>query len=156
MHLRLLPLLAAVVALCLGCAARRIPGSDIEDTPDTRAILGVLEQYRAALEARDANKILQLVSEQFKDNGGTASPEDDLDYAALRRVLPERLARLEDVKVDFSVRRVVVEKDTASVIYYYNTHYRLPRLTTKVVNEGDLEQMVLRKVGGTWKILTGI
>jgi len=156
MPLRLLPLLPAALALCLGCAARRIPGSDIEDTSDTRAILGVIEQYRSALEARDANKILELVSEHFKDTGGTPSPEDDLDYAALRHVLPGRLARLDELKIDLSVRKIAVDKDTASAIYHYNTHYRLPKLTSKVMNEGDLQQMVLKRVDGKWKILSGI
>jgi hypothetical protein len=36
-----------------GCVPRLIPGTSIEDTPDTRAILRVMERFRASLENRD-------------------------------------------------------------------------------------------------------
>ena len=146
----------AVLLLCHGCAARRIPGTELEDSPDTRAILQVMEQYRSAMESRDANALVQLVSESFKDDGGTGTPEDDLDYATLRRSLPERLQKIDDVRLEISVRRVNVEKDTASVIYYYNARFRLPRLTDKTMSEGDLKQMWFKRVGSQWKILSGI
>jgi ketosteroid isomerase-like protein len=159
MNLRLIPVLAVTGALAValtGCAARRIPGTDIEDTKDTHAILDVVEQYRSALEHRDAAKILQLVSEDFKDNAGTPLPADDLDYATLKQKLPERLARLDDVKVDLNVRKINVEGDVASVIYYFNTRYRVPKLSTKPVIEGDLQQMWLKRVDGNWRIVSGL
>lgn len=157
MNLRATSLAAlAAVVLCSGCAARRIPGTDIEDTTDTRAILQVMEQYRTAVEARDANGVIKLVSESFKDDGGTGTPEDDLDYATLRRQLPERLAKVQDIRLEISVRKVQVEKDAATVIYFYNTRFRIPRLTDKPMNEGDLEEMRFRRVGNQWKIVSGI
>lgn len=155
MNLRLMTLLAAVAALS-ACAPRLIPGTDISDNEDTRAILNVMEAYRSALEARDANRILSLVSEGFRDNGGTSDPSDDLDYATLRRTLPQRLSKLEDVKVDLSVRKITIDHDTAMVIYYFNSHYRLPKYTSKAISEGDLQQMWLKKTDGQWKIVTGI
>ena len=46
-------LISASLALLAACGARRIPGTDIDDTDDTRAILQVMEKYRSAVEARD-------------------------------------------------------------------------------------------------------
>lgn len=156
MNARLPLTIALLLLLSSACAARRIPGTDFEDTSDTRAILQVMEAYRTALEARDAAGIIKLVSESFTDDAGTLSPADDLDYASLREKLPERLAKLEDVEVQISVRKLTVERDTASVIYYYNTRFRIPGLTTKPLNEGDLKQMWLKRVGGDWKIVSGL
>lgn len=156
MNARLPLTIALLLLLSAACAARRIPGTDLDDTADTRAILQVLEAYRAALEARDADGIIRLVSESFMDDAGTLSPADDLDYAALRQKLPERLAKLQDVEVQISVRKLTIERDAASVIYYYNTRFRIPGLTSKPMNEGDLKQMWLKRVGGDWKIVSGI
>jgi hypothetical protein len=78
--LALLPLLA--------CGPRRIPGTDLEDTGDTRAIIDVMTKYNNALVAKDANAILELVDPSFRDTGGTLTNEDDLDYAKLKTVLP--------------------------------------------------------------------
>ncbi|HLL52385.1 MAG TPA: nuclear transport factor 2 family protein [Myxococcaceae bacterium] len=156
MKLRLIPVVALVAAALCACPARRIPGTDIVDNDDSRAILDVVEQYRSALENRDAGKLLGLVSEEFKDTAGSPNPADDLDYNTLKQRLPERLSKLEDVKVDLSVRRIAVERDVASVIYYYNTRYRVPKLTGKPISEGDLQQMWLKKADGKWRILSGI
>src|SRR5579859_4741413 len=95
----------ASAILLVGCGARRIPGTDIEDNEDTRAILKVMEQYRTAVEARDADGVIRLASESFKDDGGTATPEDDLDYAGLQKKLPKRFARLDDIHLDLSIRK---------------------------------------------------
>jgi hypothetical protein len=144
------------VTLSLGCAVRRIPGTEIQDTPDTREILQLMENYRSAVEAKDANRIVQLVAESFKDDAGTGTPEDDLDYASLRRTLPDRLSKVDDLQLEMSVRQVTVVKDAASAIYYYNTRFRMPHLTTKPVNEGDLKQMFFKRIGNQWKIVSGI
>ena len=52
MSIRNLVFTAAILSL-VGCSARRIPGTDIEDNDDTRAILNVMERFRSAVEARD-------------------------------------------------------------------------------------------------------
>src|SRR3712207_2680817 len=92
-------LLAGFVLFAAACSARHIPGTQIEDNDDTRAILNVMEKYRAAVEARDADGVLSLLSESFLEDFGTASPEDDLDYKSVRQKLPESMAKFEDVRL---------------------------------------------------------
>ncbi len=72
----------------MGCGPHRIPGTDLEDNGDTRAIIDVISKYNFALEARDANGILALVDPSFHDNAGTLTPEDDIDIQRLHTVLP--------------------------------------------------------------------
>ena len=146
----------AVAAMACGCAAHRIPGTDIEDNPDTRAILLVLERYRVAVETKDSNTLIGLVSPSFKDNAGTATPDDDLDYSSLQKSLPQRFAKIDDVHLDVNVRKIELKADNASVIYYYTMSFRMPSLSPKVRTESDIKQMLLRREQGQWKITSGV
>jgi ketosteroid isomerase-like protein len=157
MHNRFLALCA--VFLLAACAPKRIPGTELEDTDDTRAILAVMERYRAALEARDAKAIQALVSPKFKDDGGTAEdPSDDLTAATLEPHLQALFQKLQNPKVDFNVRRVEVreDEDVARAIYYWNASWRMPGLNARPQQDSELEQMLFQKVDGEWKILSGI
>ena len=154
MNVRLL--LASAVLLLAACTPRNIPGTQIPDTEDSRAILKVMEHYRTALEARDAKTLHQLVSKSFRDNAGTEDPQDDLTYDNLPQALPALFSRLESPRVDLDVRRVDVRKNgVATVIYYWNASWRLPGLLDRPQRESELEQMVLQKEDGQWRIVTG-
>lgn len=151
--------LALLTLLLLGaCAAHRIPGTDIEDNDDSRAILQLMEKYRAAVEARDADGVIKLCSESFKDNGGGLRPEDRLDYVKLKKKLPEEFAKLDDVKLDLSVRRIEMHPETkmASAIYNYNLSFRIPRLSNKPQSESEIKEMWFKRDQGQWKIASGI
>ncbi|NPC73110.1 nuclear transport factor 2 family protein [Corallococcus sp. AB004] len=156
MHNRFLALCA--VFFLAACAPKRIPGTELEDTGETRAILSVMEKYRAALEARDAKAIQALVSPKFRDDGGTPDdPSDDLTAVNLESHLRSLFQKLQNPKVDFNIRRVEFrEDDVALAIYYWNASWRMPGLNARPQSDSELEQMVFQKVGGDWKILSGI
>jgi ketosteroid isomerase-like protein len=147
----------SVLSLLAACAPKRIPGTEIEDNSDTRAILQVMEQYRAALEARDAGAIQALVTKDFREDAGTPSePDDDLTAANLGPYLEGLFQQLQSPKVELDVRRVQVGEDVAAAIYYWKASWRMPGLSPKPQRESELEQMVFRREGGTWKIASGI
>ncbi|HEX8824938.1 MAG TPA: DUF4440 domain-containing protein [Archangium sp.] len=155
MNVRLL-LASAVLLLAAACAPRNIPGTQIPDTDDSRAILKVMEQYRVAIEARDARAIQQLVSKSFRDNAGTEDPEDDLTYDNLPQALPALLSRLESPRVDLDIRQVDLKKNgVATVIYYWNASWRVPGLLDRPQRESELEQMHLQKEDNQWRIVSG-
>lgn len=149
-------LIAALALTASACAPKLIPGTEIQDTEDTQAIIALLNTYRTALEDRDAEKILSLVADSYRDSAGTRTPEDDLEYRELREKVPAMLNQLEDVQVDLSVRRIDVNKDTAVATFHYSTKYRMPRLKTRSAGDSDIHQMRLVKQGGTWKIVSGL
>ena len=155
MKARLL-LLATLFLAPAACAPRFINGTQIPDNPNTRAILSLMDRYRAALEARDAQAVMKLVSPNFRDNAGTETLEDDLTYEELPKVLPGLFNRLQDTRVDLDVRRVEVQGTQASAVYYWNAIWRMPALTGKPQRESELEQMTFEKVDGEWRILSGI
>jgi ketosteroid isomerase-like protein len=147
----------SVLSLLAACAQKRIPGTEIVDNSDTRAILQVMEQYRSALEARDAAAIQALVTKDFREDAGTPSePDDDLTAANLGPYLESLFQQLQGPKVELDVRRVQVSEDIGSAVYYWRASWRMPNLSAKPQRESELEQMVFRREDGQWKILSGI
>ena len=142
-----------VVAAAAACGPHRIPGTDLEDTGDTRAIIDVISRYNSALEARDANAILALVDPEFRDNAGTLTPEDDIDIERLRTVLPQRLAKLQDVAVRIEIKTIDIKGDQAQAVYTWVSQFKL---NGKSRTESDIKRMELRRRADGWKILSGI
>ena len=146
-------LLFLIVVAAAGCGPHRIPGTDLEDTGDTRAIIDTIARYNSALEARDANAILALVDPEFRDNAGTLSPEDDIDIERLRTVLPKRLAKLQDVAVRIEIKTIDVKGDRAQAVYTWVSQFKL---NGKAMTESDIKRMDLRRTAEGWKIVSGI
>lgn len=158
MFLRGLIVAAAAVAV-IGCTPRKIPGTDLDDTDDTRAILDVMEKYRSALEKRDAQTIITLADESFKDDGGSANPDDDYNYQDLYTKLPETLKKLGDIRVEFSVRKIELSEDTQSAraTYTYTQSYVMPGLASRKQSDSEIKQMILKKAdNNVWKIVSGV
>ena len=137
----------------LGCAAHKIPGTDIEETADADAIIEVVGKYNTALDAQDAAGILALVDPSFYDDAGTLTPEDDLDYTALKNKLPLILQKFQDVRVKITVKALTVVGDKASLVYNYVVTFRLGQ---KVTTDSDIKRMDFKRVGGVWKIVKGV
>jgi ketosteroid isomerase-like protein len=155
MRLRLF--LTGAALLLAACTTRTIAGTQIADTKDTRAIIQVMERYRAAIEARDTQAIQQLVSKNFRDNAGTDTLEDDLTYENLPQVLNTLFSRVDTPRVEMDVRRVDVREGTAVVIYHWNASWRMPALKSNAPQrESELEQMVLERQDGQWRIVSGL
>ncbi|MBX7099555.1 MAG: DUF4440 domain-containing protein [Myxococcaceae bacterium] len=149
----------AAAALASACAPHKIAGTEIDDTDDTRAILDVMEKYRHAMEKKDAKTVVSLLDESFRDEGGTASPDDDLDYESAPTKLPALFASVEDIKMDMLVRKIDFNDDTktATATFTYTESFKLPRYTSKPQSESDIKQMTLKRTGkDLWKIVSGI
>ena len=151
MRRALLPLI--LLAAALGCGPHRIPGTELEDTGDTRAIIETIARYNSSLEARDANGILALVDPAFRDNAGTLTPDDDIDIERLRTVLPQRLAKLQDVAVRIEIKTIDVKGDKASAVYTWVSQFKFGG---KSMTESDIKRMELKRGPDGWKILSGI
>jgi len=149
--------IALPALLLAACAAHRIDGTDVVDTPDNRAVFGVVQAYAEALQRRDAAGMLALVSPDYFDNAGTADPADDMDFARLEQTLPTDLARLESLRVDIQVRRIVVEDDSAIAEIWSDGWYRIQTPQGVVPRrDQDLNRMKLARRDGAWKIISGL
>jgi hypothetical protein len=151
MSRRWLPVLGLLAAA--GCATTKIPGTEIEETSDSTAIINVIGRYNGAIDAQDAAGILALCDTSFYDDAGTLTPEDDLDYNALKTKLPAILQKLQDVRVRITVKTMNIDGDKASVVYNYVITFRLGQ---KTQTESDIKRMELKRVNGVWKIVKGV
>jgi len=153
-------LLAAVVAGVGGCAGARLPGTEIQSTPETRAISTALEAYRSALERRDAATILALAAPDYFDNAGTPDPNDDLDRAGLERQLPRDLTALDSLKVLMTLRRIDVndKAGTAEAEVFFEQFYRVQTPNGLVARrDADVQRFHLRRVGEQrWLFASGL
>jgi hypothetical protein len=152
--------LLVLVALAAGCKPSLLPGTEIPETKDTRAVYDVLLAYRAALEKRDPNAVLALVAPSYFDNGGTPEPGDDLDRAGLEASLQKDLPRTEGQKVDFTIRKIEVSGDDAVAEIFYDSFYRVKTGTkgeTLVARrDSDVSRVRLKRVEGQWKFVSGL
>lgn len=148
-----------VLALALvACGTRNIPGTNIADTDEDRAVLRVLADYKTAYEARDADAILKLVSPSFYETNGTPDPSDDYDYKGLQKILGDEFKQVESPALDLDVRKVDVKGDEARVDYYYTARFQLANAGPNggFKSSADVAQIRMKREDGGWKIVSGI
>ncbi len=142
------------VWLLSACGPRLIPGTELDDTDDNQRVLAVINEYRANSEAKNVDAVLNLVSMQFYDDGGTAEPQDDLDAAGLRKKLAaEWSGRVKQVRMEIQVKKIFVEGDTARARYFYTIRYQVGEDWQQ---DMDAKEMLFKREGGVWKILSGV
>jgi hypothetical protein len=149
-------LLAAAILFSTGCLRRTIPGTQIPDSADTQEILGVIKRYVAAMEGRDVEGVMSLVAPDFLDNGGTSSPEDDLDYKNLGEALQRRFEKVDRIRLEVDVRDIAVGENDAAAVYYYSLRYDMPQMVERAQSASELKRMTFKRTDGGWKILSGI
>ncbi len=149
--------LSLVVLFTAGCAAHRIPGTEIRDTPDTRAVVATIDAYRKAAERRDASAVLALVSRRYYDKSGTPSPADDVDYEQLRKRLVQDYRSVTSLHLDIGVKDVEVRDDHASAYVFYDERYRIQTRSGEVAKEAsDQQRMTFVREDGVWRFTSGL
>lgn len=150
-----LPLLA--LALAAACSPRRLPGTDIRDTSETRAIYGVVQEWVKAMNERSAPGVLAVVAPDYFDDAGTPEPGDDLDRERLEKTLTADLARVEGAKLAVTIRRIEVQEESAFAELFYDSYYRVQTAVGPVPRrDSDVYRMRLKKVAGRWMIVGGL
>jgi ketosteroid isomerase-like protein len=140
-----------------GCSPKRIPGTEIKDSEDTRAVVAVIDAYRKAAERRDAGAVLALVSTKYFDDAGTPDPGDDVDYGQLQRRISQDYSKVTALRLDIGVKSVDVEGDTASAIIFYDQHYRIETKAGEIAKQAsDAHRMRFVRENGAWRFISGL
>ncbi len=149
--------LALLLALAAACAPRLLPGTDVKETKDTRAIYDVIQKWVDAMNARDVPGVLSVVAPDYFDDAGTPDPSDDLDRGKLEKALTDDLAKVEGSKLAVTIRRIDPTGDTATAELYYDSYYRVQTPSGPVPRrDSDVYRLKLKKEGGAWKITSGL
>ena len=156
MRLPLLTLAALAVALS-ACGAKRIPGTDIRDTPETRAVVAAIDAYRQAAERRDPAAVMTLVSPKYYDDAGTPDPGDDVDFDGLRARLTQDYPKVTALRLDIAVRKIDVDGDRATAYVFYDERYRIQTKGGEVAKQAsDQHRMLLVRDGEAWHFVSGL
>jgi len=148
-----------LLPLCIACASsiRYVPGTRVVDSEENRRIIGAIEQYRLAMERRDAGAILSMASKNYWEDGGTPTGSDDYGYDGLRDVLATRFARAESVRYNMRYMNVRRERNLAYVEVLIDASYTIATAGGPVRQElRDQNQLVLEYDGRRWLFVSGM
>lgn len=140
-----------------GCATfRPIPGTKIADTPEHRELIQRVEEYRLAMESRDASKLLTLAHPNYYEDSGTPTGSDDYGYPGLKRVLESRLGALRWLRYLIRYRDVHVETNRAWVDIRYDISFQLlTEMGEKWERRQNEKRLELIKDKDRWLFVSG-
>jgi hypothetical protein len=140
------------------CAPRLIPGTKVPDTDVNRVLMAQMETYRQAVERRDSEAIMAMVSPNYFDvRGHPDDPTYHWNYERAKTDLPEKFAHVKDIRLEISVRKIEVKGTLAKVSYLFTENFvaQLPSGLSPH-HDSDVSQMEFVLVGKRWLISRGL
>ncbi len=151
-----LPCLALLAALA-ACTPSTIPGTQISDTQDNRAVLDVLGKYQSAAQALDSDGLFALASQHYFDKSFMARGRSPVDYTHLQKMLSDKFGHLKALKLEITIKDVRVKGNDAEVDYFMVMHFSIAESAgEKWFSESDDERMVLAREDKAWKVMSGL
>ncbi|TMA28292.1 MAG: hypothetical protein E6J78_06485 [Deltaproteobacteria bacterium] len=148
---------ALLLLLLAGCSHATIPGTQIPDEPKTRAVLDVFGRYKSALESRDATALYGLASPSYYDPGDPGRGVGPTDYQALQGKLQHDFDKVAGVKLEVTLKDVQVKGEEAHVDYFQVLRYAVNTPSgERWKSESDDARMKMVRVGGEWRISSGL
>ena len=154
-------LLVVLLAGLAACSHAMIANTPIPDTGENRQVLDVLAKYKLAVEAKDLDAVLQLVSADYMDVTVPGRAVDPQDFAGIKAALSKEFERTKSLHLEVHPRNVRVEGNEANVDYFYVVRFDpiMPNANntdSKWHSEPDDGRLRLRKQNGQWKIVSGL
>ncbi|MCG5052181.1 MAG: hypothetical protein KA712_04405 [Myxococcales bacterium] len=153
------PLGLLCLFLAAGCGhAATLPGTTVPDTPENRAILETVEEYRTRLLERNLDGLLLLASKTYFEDSGTPQADDDYGYEGLRQILQKRLGRLKSLRYQVRYKTVKRQGNRADVEVLIDGSFELAaEVGDQYRRVTDFHRFVLEKSDqGKWKFLSGM
>jgi hypothetical protein len=160
-----LVLIAAMAAL--GACARQVTyvaGTRVPYSDMNKAVLDTCEEYRLAVERRDADALMLMVHKQYWEDSGTPSGSDDYGVEGLRNVLLTRLQKASDIR--YSMRYIAVHQQCgalrpgcrAAVDVLIDASFTIANPIGRPTrpDKRDQNQLVLEWDGNRWLFLSGM
>jgi hypothetical protein len=153
MRLALLACLSAAA-----CSHATLPGTNIEDTPQARAVLDVFGRYRHALEARDSAALVGLTAPEYADAGDPSRGLAPADHASLQQRLQTDLGKVTGLRFEATIRDLAFNgAEQARLDYFQVLRYAVATPSgEKWKSESDDARMQFVRVNGEWKIASGM
>lgn len=130
-----------------GCKPRLLPSTNVPVTRENQSIVKFLEQYKAAIEKRSVDAIMELVARDFSDNMGSEEPRLNMNYLRLKEQLEQKLPRIQDVRLGMFVQHIgKLETGLYEVVFYFNKHSLIEVPSgEKWFSKQEVNRMVIRR-----------
>ena len=157
---------AAVLPLIMfsfGCAKTYIPNTDVQDTGENRDVIVFCEQYRHAMEDSDGQKLLELMSPGYFEDGGNIKGEDDADFSAMRDFITSDFLKTTGIRYEIRYRRITfTETNHVFVDYTFAAAWKIPGVKSGDPKSGEWHHQVadnrldLVHDGDSFKVVSGM
>lgn len=146
------------IALMVGCAHSNIPGTTIADTEDNRSVLKVLDQLQKALQAKDADTVLSLISPTYFEDMGTIDNKDDFGFEEFRdSILNQNIEKIAELYLKIDVHDVQVKGDQAFIDIRYRTRAKLSLPSGNTwTQDSDFSRVSFSREQGRWLVASGL
>ena len=139
-----------------GCKPTLLPSTNLADNKENRALVDFMLQYKGAVEKRNTDAVMALVSKDYFEDNGNLVQEDDYGFEGLSERLNNRFDHLKAIKLDLFIQNVAEDENKVFVVYRYQqrslvtlpageswvSHNDVARLT--LIKKGDDLRMVLK------------
>ena len=163
---RLALMLFVAASLVAGCAAKSqyIAGTEIRPTESNEALIERIEEYRTAVEGKDATTLLLMASREYWEDSGTPSGEDDYGFAGLKDVLSSRFQLADSIRYSMRYMRIRYMQETpqtpqlAFVDVLVDASFTIPdaRGGVRRTDKRDQGQFVLEWTDDKWMFRSGM
>lgn len=139
------------------CAHSKIPGTEIDDSPENREIVQLVEEYKAAVERMDTDAIMALVSPEFFETNGNIDVGDDYDYKGLEANLKANFVQTKRIQLVLRLDDIQIESNTAFAELYYQirAHHEYPT-GLKWETGNDRTRLKFVRADDRWLIIAGL
>lgn len=111
---------------CGGGSGNFIPGTKVTRTRKNESIIQRCEEYRAAVERKDAKKLVLMASPEYWEDGGTTDGSDDYGFRELREVLTSQFQRANKIRYSIRYMKIRSEGRRAYVDVIVDASYTIP------------------------------
>ncbi len=166
-HRRILSALCVLGALSMaacGGSTHYIAGTKIESNDENGALVKRVEEYRAAIEKKDASALLLMASREYWEDSGTPTGEDDYGFAGLKTVISTRFQQAESIRYSMRYKRIRFVPESANeprkafVDVLIDASFTVPdsRGGLRRTDKRDQGQFVLAWQDDKWMFLSGM
>ncbi len=143
------------------CKPTLLPSTNLADNKENRALVDFMLQYKGAVEKRNSEAVMALVSKDYFEDNGNLEQEDDYGFEGLNERLNTRFEHLKAIKLDLFIQNVSEQDDKVFVVYRYQqrTLVTLPA-GESWVSHNDVARLTLLKKGDDFEdgfeVLSGL
>ena len=151
--------LGVALACLIGaaCSHATLPGTNIRDTAQNRAVLDVFGRFKLALEARDPTAILALATPDYTDPGDPARGIGPADHGTLQDRLKGDLSKVTGLRLEATIKDLEVKGEQARLDYFQVLRYAVATPSgEKWKSESDDARMRFVRLNGEWRISSGL